>query len=46
MFISTKLIEETGRPRWTVFRMWRYFGPCSDKFESWKFFQTFDDVMT
>ena len=46
MFICTELIEETGRPPGLIFAMWGYFGPGSDKFESWNFFHTFDGVMT
>ena len=46
MFICTELIEETGRPPGLIFGMWEYFWPGSDKFESWKFFHTFDGVMT
>ena len=46
MFICSKLIEETGRPPGLIFGMWGYFWPGSDKFESWKFFHTFDGVMT
>ena len=46
MFICSELIEETGRPPVLIFVMWGYFWPGSDKFESWKFFHTFDGVMT
>ena len=46
MFICSELIEETGRPPGQIFAMWGYFWPGSDKFESWKFFHTFDGVMT
>ena len=46
MFICSELIEETGRPPGLIFGMWGYFWPGSDKFESWKFFHTFDKVMT
>ena len=46
MFICSELIEETGRPPELIFSMWGYFWPGSDKFESWKFFHTFDGVMT
>ena len=46
MFICTELIEETGRPPGLIYGMWRYFWPGSDKFESWKTFQTFDGIMT
>ena len=46
MFICSELIEETGRPPGMIFGMWVYFWPGSDKFESWKFFHTFDGVMT
>ena len=46
MFICSELIEETGRPPGLIFGMWGYFWPGSDKFESWKFFHTFDGVMT
>ena len=46
MFICTELIEETRRPPGLIFGMWGYFWPGSDKSESWKFFHTFDGVMT
>ena len=46
MFICTELIEETVRPPGLIFGMWGYFWPGSEKFESWKFFHTFDGVMT
>ena len=46
MFTCAELIEETGRSPGLIFGMWEYFGPGSDKFESWKIFQTFDEVMT
>ena len=46
MFICSELIEETGRPPELTFGMWRYFGPGSDKFESWKKIHRFDGVMT
>ena len=46
MFICTELIEETGRPPGLTFGMWGYFWPGSDKFESWNFLHTFDEVMT
>ena len=46
MFVCSELIEETGRPPVLIFGMWRYFWPGSDKFEFWKKFQTFDQVMT
>ena len=46
MFICSELIEETGRPPELIFAMWGYFWPGSDKFESWKFFHTFDGFMT
>ena len=46
MFICSELIEETGRLPGLIFGMWGYFWPGSDKFESWKFFHTFDKVMT
>ena len=46
MFICSELIEETGRPPGLIFGMWGYFWPGSDKFESWKFFHTFDGIMT
>ena len=46
MFICSELIEEIGRPPGLIFGMWGYFWPGSDKFESWKFFHTFDGVMT
>ena len=46
MFICTELIEETVRPPGLIFGMWGYFWPGSDKFESWKYFHTFDAVMT
>ena len=46
MFICSELIEEVGRPPGLIFGMWRYFWPCSDKFESWKKFHTFNKVMT
>ena len=46
MSVCSELIEETGRPPGLIFGMWRYFWPGSDKFESWKFFHTFDKVMT
>ena len=45
MFICTELIEETGRPPGLIFGMWGYFLPGSDRFESWKIFHTFDDVI-
>ena len=45
MFICTELIEETGSPPGLIFCMWEYFCPGSDKFEFWKFFQTFDGVI-
>ena len=46
MFICIELIEETGRPPGLIFGMRGYFWPDSDKFESWKFFHTFEGVMT
>ena len=46
MFICSELIEETGRPPELIFAMWGYFWPGWDKFEYWKFFHTFDGVMT
>ena len=46
MFICTELIEETGRPSGLIFGMWEYFGDGLDKSEFWKFFHTFDGVMT
>ena len=46
MFICTELIEETGRQPVQIFGMWRYFLPGSDKFDSWKNFHTFEEVMT
>ena len=46
MFVCSELIEETGRPPGLIFGMWEYFGPGSDKFESWKKIHTFDGVMT
>ena len=46
MFICSELIEETGRPPGLIFGMWGYFWPCSDNFEFWKKFHTFDGVMT
>ena len=46
MFICTELIEETGRPPGLIFGMWGYFWPGSDKFEFWKSFHTFDEVVT
>ena len=46
MFICSELIEETGRPPGLIFGMWGYFGPGSDKFESWKKIHTFDGIMT
>ena len=38
MSVCSELIEETGRPPGLIFGMLGYFWPCSDKFESWKFF--------
>ena len=46
MSVHSELIEETGRPPGQILGMWRYFWPGWDKFESWKFFHTFDGVMT
>ena len=46
IFIYTELIEETGRQPELIFGMWRYFWPGSDKFDSWKKFHTFEEVMT
>ena len=46
MFVCSELFEETGRPPGLIFGMWRYFWPGTDNFESWKFFHTFDEVMT
>ena len=46
MFVCSELIEETGRPPGLIFGMWRYFWPGSDKFEFWKKFHIFDEVMT
>ena len=46
MFIREEMIEETGRPPGLVFGMWVYFWPGSDKFEFWKVFHTFYEVMT
>ena len=37
MFICTELIEETGPPG-LIFGTWEYFGPGSERFESWKNF--------
>ena len=45
MLISTRLIGETGRPPGLIFGKWGYFWPGLDKFESWKKFHTFDEVM-
>ena len=45
MFICTELIEETGRPPADFWHV-GYFWPGSDKFEYWKYFHTFDGVMT
>ena len=46
MFICTELIEETGRSPGLIFGTWGYFLPGSGKFESWKLFYTFGEVMT
>ena len=46
MSVCSELIEETGRPPGLIFGMWRYFWPGAEKFESWKNFHTFDEVMT
>ena len=46
MFVCLELIEETGRPPGLIFGIWEYLWPGSDKFESWKKFNTFDGVMT
>ena len=46
MFICIELIEETARPTELIFCMLGYFWPGSDKFEFWKIFDTFDEVMT
>ena len=46
MCICIELIEETGRPPGLIFGMWGYFWSGSDKFESWKKFHIFDEVMT
>ena len=46
MSVCSELIEETGRPPGLIFGMCGYFWPGSDKFESWKNFHTFDEVMT
>ena len=45
MFVCSELIERTGRAQGMIFGMWGYFGPGSDKFESWKKIDTFDGVM-
>ena len=42
MFISSELIEETGRPPGLILGMWENFWPASDNFEFWKKFHTFD----
>ena len=44
--VCTELIEETGRSTELIFGMLGYFWPGSDKFEFWKFFDTFYEVMT
>ena len=46
MFICSELIEEAGRSPGLIFGMWGYLWSGSEKFEFWKFFQTFDGVMT
>ena len=46
MFICSELNEETGRSPGLIFSMWGYFWPGSVKFEFWKTFHTFDEVMT
>ena len=46
MFICSELIEEVGRSPGLIFGMWGYLWSGSEKFEFWKFFQTFDGVMT
>ena len=46
MFICTELIDENGRLPGLIFGMYGYFWPGSDKFEFWKDFHTFDEVMT
>ena len=46
MSVCSELIGETGRLPGLMFGMWGYFWLCLDKFESWKNFHTFVEVMT
>ena len=46
MFICTELIEETGRRPGLIFGIAGYFWPGTKKLEFWKFFRTFNGVMT
>ena len=46
MFVCSELFEVTGRPPKLIFGMWGYLLPGYDKFEFWKFFHTFDGIMT